>query len=371
MKLLALALILSLFNGILTMNTEPLGEFTKGNTVQIVDSPIEDQMDTEFLTEEAKGEKDTVINITFLGDVCFGTSFGAKGNFHKTYLNKGPEYFFSGVIHQFKNKDLVVANIENVFTNKNEYQKGKIFTYKADPIYLDILKHSGITHFGVVNNHMGDYLQAGFDESIGLLESNGFKWFGRNQLKTNSPELGSIQVNKKEIYEKEHLSIGLLSYNGFYESYATDAMIQEDVKYFKDRNVDYIVALLHWGGQNTHTVTPRQKQYGRKLIDMGIDLIIGGHPHALQEVEEYKGKRIYYSLGDFLFVHRLKPSNPDSLMVHLKLRKDQDGTVKEEFSHTPVLWAGSKMTNTYRPIISTEDVDIERVYKILKLDKID
>jgi len=367
MKLLVLALILSLFNNLTTINTIPIDESHELEKTEQIEKNYEVE---ELQIKETIIKKDVTIHMTFLGDVCFGTNFGNKGNFHKTYLSKGADYFFSGVIDKFKNEDLVVANLENVFTDNKDYQVGKIYTYKADPIYLDILKNSGITHFGVVNNHMGDYLQAGFDDSLIRLDSIGLNWFGTNELKTSSLELGSIQVDKKQIYEKDGLKVGLMAYNGFYESYATDSMIKRDVQYFKDNKVDYIVATLHWGAQNTNTVTPRQKEYGYKLINLGVDLIVGGHPHALQEVEEYKGKRIYYSLGDFLFVHRSKPSNPDSIMVHLKLTKDKDGVIKEEFSHTPVLWAGSKSTNTFRPIISTEDVDINRTYKILKTKSI-
>lgn len=366
MKLMALALILFIFNSLLAVNVYTVDETYKVKEVLVEESQIE-EMIQEIQIEEINAKKDTTIDITFLGDICFGTDFGNKGSFHKIYLNKGSDYFFSGIVDKFKNQDLVVANLENVFTYNSQYQKGKIWTYKADPMYLDILKKSGITHFGVVNNHMGDYLQAGFDDSLIRLDSANLNWFGTNELKTSSPELGSIQVDKKEIYEKDDFKVGLIAYNGFYESYATDAMIKRDMEYFKDNNVDYIVALLHWGGQNTNNVTPRQKEYGYKLINMGVDLIIGGHPHALQEVEEYKGKRIYYSLGDFLFVHRAKPSNPDGIMVHLKLTKDKDDVVKEEFSHTPVLWAGSKNTNTFRPIISIEKADINRAYKLLKI----
>jgi len=55
-------------------------------------------------------------------------------------------------------------------------------------------------------------------------------------------------------------------------------------------------------------------------------------------------------------------------MVHLKLTKDKNGTITEEFSHTPILWAGSKETNTFRPILSIEEDDINRAYKLLKIN---
>ena len=333
-----------------------MGGFGAGQNA-IIDShtTVEDR-EAEYITIEA----------LFLGDICLGTSFGSKHRFQDVYDEKGAEYFFSGVQEEFKDKDLIVANLENVFTNNKDYQKGKIYTYKADPKYIDIIKKSGITHFGIVNNHMGDYLQSGFNDSIKNLDAKGIKWFGTNEIKSGSVELGNIIVDKKEIYEKDGFKVGLLAYNGFYESYATDNMIKRDIGYFKEKGVNYIVALVHWGGQNTHEVTSRQRSYGRHLIDMGIDLVIGGHPHTVQEMEAYKGKRIYYSLGDFLFVERRVPRYADSLMVQLKLTKTSDGIITKEFKNIPAFWGGSKTENKFRPVINKDKKDIERVYKLIK-----
>lgn len=336
-----------------------IGGLGAGQNMVVTDGPdhtIIEERETEHVTIEA----------LFLGDVCLGTSFGSKHRFQDVYNEKGAEYFFSGVKEEFKDKDLIVANLENVFTNNKNYREGKIYTYKADPKYIDIIKKSGITYFGVVNNHMGDYLQSGFDDSIRNLNANGIRWFGTNEMKSNSVELGDIVVDRKEIYEKDGFKIGLLAYNGFNGIYATDSMIKRDVEYFKELGTDYIVALVHWGGQGTHDVTPRQKSYGRHLIDMGIDLIIGGHPHAVQEIEIYKGKRIYHSLGDFLFVERRIPKYADSLMVQLRLTKAPDGTITEEFKNIPAFWGGSKTENTFRPIVNKDKKDMERVYKLIK-----
>ena len=334
-----------------------MGGLGAGQNVSIIDDgTIKEEQKIEHITIEA----------LFLGDICLGTSFGNRHRFQNVYDEKGAEYFFSGMREEFGDKDLIVANLENVFTNNRDYQKGKIYTYKADPKYIDIIKRSGITHFGVVNNHMGDYLQSGFNDSIKNLDAEGIKWFGTNEIKSNSVELGDIKVDKKEIYEKDGFKIGLLAYNGFYESYATDNMIKRDVGYLREMGADYIVALVHWGGQNTHKITPRQKSYGHHLIDMGIDLIIGGHPHAVQEIEVYKGKRIYYSLGDFLFVERRVPKHADSLMVQLKLTKMPDGVIVEEFKNIPAFWGGSKTENTFRPVVNKDKKDIERVHKLIK-----
>lgn len=308
------------------------------------------------------------MSILLLGDVCFATQFGKKGRFHDFYQEEGSSYFFDGVRSYFNEADFVIANLENVFTTTESYQSGKIYIYKADPMYIEALVNSGITHVAVVNNHMADYQQQGFDESIQHLENHNIGWFGTNEYKTSNIELGNIFVDKKEILEKDGLRVGLLSYFGFYTSFATDEIIDRDISFLKkDKQVDYIIVYIHWGGQKTHEVNPKQKEMGHKLVDKGADLVIGGHPHVLQEMEIYNGKHIYYSLGDFLFVDRRVPQDYDSVMIKLQLSLDADGQLQEAFSYIPTIWSGNKTSNILRPQEMTDEEDMDRVFKKLKL----
>ncbi|QUH26092.1 CapA family protein [Serpentinicella alkaliphila] len=300
-------------------------------------------------------QNEVELSVMLLGDVCLATNFGNRNRFHEVYDNKGPEYFFQYMQEYFNRVDYVIANIENVFTDRKEYQKGKIYTYKATTQYLEVIEKSGITHLAVVNNHMQDYLQAGFEDSIALLDKKGIAWFGTNEFTTSNIELGNIKVDKKEIIDKEGIRVGLLSYYGFNTSYATDETINRDVTYLKEiEDVDYIICYVHWGGQGEYTVTQRQKDYGRKLIDFGVDLVVGGHPHVVQKNEVYKGKTIFYSLGDFMFVAKNPQKDPHGLMVELKLVKDIDGNIKEKFEYYPVLWGGSEKTNHYTPKVGSQ-----------------
>jgi poly-gamma-glutamate synthesis protein (capsule biosynthesis protein) len=68
-----------------------------------------------------------------------------------------------------------------------------------------------------------------------------------------------------------------------------------------ERRVDVVVVMPHWGTQYTHAVEPAQRLVGRRLVDAGADLVIGGHPHWVQPVERYRGAVIAYSLGNFVF----------------------------------------------------------------------
>ena len=64
---------------------------------------------------------------------------------------------------------------------------------------------------------------------------------------------------------------------------------------------DYLVVYVHWGVEREETPKDYQRAMGRAYIDAGADLVVGSHPHVLQPVEEYNGKTIVYSLGNFVF----------------------------------------------------------------------
>ena len=67
------------------------------------------------------------------------------------------------------------------------------------------------------------------------------------------------------------------------------------------KEVDFVVVDIHWGTEYLLTADPNQIAIAHKLIDSGVDVIFGHHPHVVEGVEIYKGKAIFYSLGNFVF----------------------------------------------------------------------
>lgn len=304
-----------------------------------------------YFEKLSQSQKMREIDLILLGDMGLGTGFGRKNPFDAKWLEHGGGYFLSHLKDDFDDADMVVTNLENVFTDRSAHQPGKIYTYKAHRIdYLDVLSKGGITHVNVVNNHMVDYLQEGFDDTLHHLDEYGIEYFGTNLSVTDSIEIGNVRVDKYTVFEKDGFKVGMLGYLGFNSSFVSDEKIIEDIRMMKEvEKVDYIIAAMHWGGQNTHEVSWKQKSMGQKLIDMGVDLVYGNHPHVLQEVEIYNGKPIYYSLGNFLFIDYKGAKDPDGMMVKVKLTKDTSGEIRAVFAHEPIFWSGDKALNTYMP----------------------
>lgn len=329
----------------------------------------EEKEKSGYYADLLKEQEPKELSFILLGDMALGTSLGRRNPFDEKWKELGGEHFLSFLKKDFDAADLVITNLENVFTDRSAYQPGKQYTYKAHRIeYLDVLKEGGITHVNVVNNHMVDFLQGGFDDTLEHLDDYGIEYFGTNLMKTDNHEIGNIETDSYSVFEKDGFKVGMLGYLGFNSSFVSDHKILSDIKMLKEvEKVDYIIAAMHWGGQNTYEVTWKQKEMGRKLIDYGVDLVYGNHPHVLQEVEIYEGKPIYYSLGNFLFIDYKSAKDPDGVMVKVNLTKDGFGRIKETFTHTPILWSGDAQRNDFTPKHMKDLELIRRTLEKLKI----
>jgi poly-gamma-glutamate synthesis protein (capsule biosynthesis protein) len=94
------------------------------------------------------------------------------------------------------------------------------------------------------------------------------------------------------------------------------------VKTLRDHDPQcYIIVSLHWGEEHTLKPIPSQRQQAHDIIDAGADALICHHTHTLQTIEEYQGKPIYYSIGNFIFDQK-KPINSRACMVKVSITKE-------------------------------------------------
>lgn len=192
-----------------------------------------------------------------------------------------------------KDEDLWIGNFEGVTSgvsaNKGIYAKA----FRIEPDDLRTLNHMDI--YGFANNHAMEHGAEAYKETVKALESYGSKVFGRKDARTVSFEhqgqkctiTGMCLRIEDSKYEP------LYWYNPEYKEIEDEvASLPEDA--FK-------ILYVHWGNEYINRPSAAQKKFAHWLIDAGFDLIIGMHPHVLQGYEDYKGKRIYYSLGNCVF----------------------------------------------------------------------
>lgn len=295
-------------------------------------SSVQQTLSMEVVKQEPK------LSFLAVGDIMLGRGVGMR-------LQKAGSYemAFEKVASLLSQGDVVFANLESPLTENTHCldKKGKI-VLKAKPEAAKALTSVGFNLLSISNNHMLDYYETGLFDTMKVLEENHISYAGGGK--------NLEEARKPAIIEKNGLKIGLLAYTDMaelifagdpYLSFAAKAdksglvprkyeTIREDVIKLRDQ-VDLLAVSLHWGTEDSFTVSPGQIEFAHKLIDDGVDIILGHHPHQFQGMEIYKGKPILYSMGNFLFDQN-DPENMESFIISMIYT----GTELTELSATPV-----------------------------------
>lgn len=239
------------------------------------------------------------LTVCFTGDVLLDR--GVREQIEK----RGVEYLFEDVAPLFLSSDAVIINLECPVTDTIT-PINKWFIFRAEPEWLPALSKSGITHAGLANNHSIDQGRKGLTSTFRHLQEAGIApiGYGENQTEACSP----LIIAQKGIELAVYNSVLIPLENWVYlENQAgvcqatVEALALEIQAMKKTKPNRYIVAFLHWGLEYQQTPTLKQRKDAYQLIDAGADAVIGHHPHVIQKEELYKGKPIFFSLGNFVF----------------------------------------------------------------------
>jgi len=200
--------------------------------------------------------------------------------------------------------DIGMVNLESPVTLRGTRME-KPFTFRMHPRFLPALNDAGIDIVNLANNHIYDFDSTGLFDTIFYLDSVGMQYVGagRNFDDAHRPVLAEIKGKR-------------IAFFGYYKGGEAPAagetepgvasreleLIQDDIRMARNRDsVDYVIVNLHWGNEKETIPKVEHVEFARQLIDMGVDVIVGHHPHVLQGVEYYQGGIIAYSLGNFIF----------------------------------------------------------------------
>lgn len=249
------------------------------------------------------------VTISAIGDCTLGTdpAFGYSGSFPEVYDSYGAKYFFANVQDILTEDDLTIANLETTFTTATanaDKGPGVAYFFKGPPSYAQILNEGSIEAVNLANNHSWDYLEKGFADTLTALNNVGVGYFGHGQ---------------KYISNQKGVKIGMLGYNALnLQEYSGNLAgfkdaIAKDINELK-QTCQLVIVSFHWGMERSLHPDSRQTDLGYFAIDQGAGLVLGHHPHVIQPVEQYKGKFIVYSLGNFSFGGNTNPEDKDTFI---------------------------------------------------------
>ncbi len=257
---------------------------------------------TGFLTVKQSGLKPVVrqketVSLLVAGDLMLDRYVA------QIIKRKGSDYPFSEIQDFLKKNDLVLANLEGPFTDfppKPLHPDNLIFTF--DPKLLPALRNAGFTIFSLANNHILNFGEEGLRQTRSYLQKDGLDFFGDPE---NRESLSLIKVVKG-------VKIGFVGWNSLA---GTDLEVAlGEIRELKQK-ADYVAVYVHWGNEYQKTFSSSQQEQAHAFLDAGADVIFGSHPHVVQAVETYKEKKIFYSLGNFLFDQTFSAETQNGLVV--------------------------------------------------------
>lgn len=214
-------------------------------------------------------------------------------------------------INRFTNGvDIVFGNLEGpIVKNPPDFPDRSLkFAFSKDTV--EGLAFGNFSLLSLANNHILNTGENGQKETREFLE------------KGNIDSVGdSLKCSQEFLYQKD--GIAFLAFNKIYPSACANQEIIDAIKSAKAENPeDFLIVSLHWGNEYRLTSSYRQRQLAYQIIDTGADLIVGHHPHVVQEIEIYKNKLIFYSLGNFIFDQYFSENTQQGLAVGLEIYPD-------------------------------------------------
>lgn len=252
-----------------------------------------------------------VVKLLIAGDVMLGGAVNfnmhRKDDFDYPLLKVGKE---------LREADITMVSLEMPILGECPLS-GDGMQLCADPLSLNTLMNAGIDVVNLANNHIGDFGISGISETKEWLNTRGILDVG-----LGFPVVRNVRG----------VRFGFLGFDGVLPVVkGVDKATQENVrKKILDlkSEVDVVVVGFHWGDEYRAYPNASQKLLARVAIDAGADVVWGSHPHWVQGIEVYKGKPIFYSLGNFVFDQMQSKETREGLAVELTYYKDALRQVK-------------------------------------------
>jgi poly-gamma-glutamate synthesis protein (capsule biosynthesis protein) len=251
-------------------------------SLQIGFRPLHSVSPPDFSTQTRPQPK--MFTLLATGDVMLGRTLNDYALSRNDFT-----FAFADTASILSSADLTLINLETPLSSTCPPSKHNT-VFCADLRHLAGLAVAGVDIVSLANNHVFDQGETTFASASAILEKAGMKviYAGHPaKLSYNGLKISFHAFNDIWSFSKKYSRINPEEMQNEISAAATDS--------------DLIIVMFHWGNEYTEYITDRQKTLARLAIDSGADLIIGSHPHWIQTSETYSGKKIDYSLGNYIF----------------------------------------------------------------------
>lgn len=283
------------------------------------------------------------IVLAFAGDISFAEGYANIGALRQ----RGGDIetcFDEFVMKEMQDSDIFMLNNEFPYTDRGTPTEGKQYTFRAKPENVKYLYDMGVDIVSIANNHVYDYGEVSLLDTLATLEEAAMPYVGagRNIEEAIKPvyfianDYKIAYVSATQIEQGDYPDTKGAGENsaGVFRCW-NEERIYDVVREAKE-NADFVIAYIHWGQELSETLHWAQPDQANKLVEAGVDLIIGDHPHCLQEIAYIDDAPVVYSMGNFWFNSKTQ----DTGVVKVVL--NDAGIVSLQF--VPMTQSGSRTT---------------------------
>lgn len=291
---------------------------------------VDDREQNDSISSQHQDDT-TSLTILFTGDVLLDRGVAP-------FLeHKGIDYIFEEVSPMFLRADNVIINLECPLTDI-EAPVNKKFIFRANPKWAKHLRRLGVTHVAMANNHTNDQGRDGLKDTYEHIVDAGIVplGYGMNMDERLTPciiEKGNIKVavfnavmfpleNWFQLDDRPDVCIP-----------SSDILIETVRNYREEHPENFVVMVFHWGLEFKEQPTIMQRHIAHELADIGVNAIVGHHPHILQPIEQIDNTMVFYSLGNFVFDQH--PPIANKTMI-VELAFNADGTMKSDTTNIQI-----------------------------------
>lgn len=273
------------------------------------------------------------VTLSFAGDIMLDR--GVESSVIKNFGQDFSALFEKIPAKLLKNSDIAFANLEGTASDQGK-DLGNLYSFRMDPEVIPALAGAGFDVLSLANNHVGDWGRAAFVDTLGRLKEN--------EIRATGAGLTEAEAEQPLIIEKYSQKIGFLGFSDVGPQWleaagekpglllASDPRFDEIIQNAAGQ-VDHLVVSFHWGDEYKTIHNDRQEHLARRAVDAGARLVIGHHPHVVQDTEVYKNSFIAYSLGNFIFDQKFSAATMQGLLLQAKLYRDGSIAIKKNTTY--------------------------------------
>lgn len=234
-----------------------------------------------IISEHVETAIDGEISISFAGDVLFDPNYSV----YSSYLSRGQDVeacFTKDVLNEMRNSDIMMLNNEFPYSDRGTPLQDKAYTFRAPTNSVSLLNKLGVDIVSVANNHMYDYGEEAFTDTIDTLKNSGVAYVGGGYnieeaskpyvIEANGKTIAFLAATQIERTSNPDTKSATETTPGVFRCFEPEKLIEEIKK--ADELYDFVILYVHWGNESTDVLDWAQPDQAREYVKAGVDAII-------------------------------------------------------------------------------------------------